>query len=999
MRKLVVVVIVAFATAAIGQDAPTWSRRYANAQRIGGIEPFGDGYALALDRGAADCLAEIAANGNGLRQNCVDGAPTNLATAKDALFLYGNRLTGAEPHPWAGKFDGQLQVVWSRRIDAPEKLVIYDGAATTDGGLVLIGGYGENCKPGCPMQRASGVVKLAADGSLQWFRVLDETGYEIATSIRAYADGYVTAVAGQNNRLRVTRVDRDGAPVWSCWLRDVMGKPHLAVLSGGDIIVASDGATGYVVARISSAGRVVWQKQSIASTADAQAVIARRDGTFVLYGRAMVRDKWSGHLIAFDGNGGVLWQRAILFGPEMVTESVNAAGDGSLLVAIGNESHAELHKFSPAGDVPAALIPITIVSDVAFTPLRSVPVTATVDSSRIEMQTADDPLSAHAQTIVTENVQPAHAAAPVVTATPMKPEQQAALATAQRGIDEEDALRKHVVELLSARNFAELDRLGREFRETNATFPSALSKLAALYQAASTPALEYGDAQQHLKLVEDWMKASPASATAAAAAADTYIEYAWEARGKSTAEAVTSEAWKNFERLLGRASEILSASKSFAQDDPGYQSDRVDIAGAGCDRLEDVVHDPHFSRLSDWSMWRSAANFMLPRWCGTPGAYRRFAEYAAASTRADYGDGLYALLAFDAVRREHDRSTIAEYKFEWPRIRQGFRDIIKRFPDAPYGYHRLAFLAWFFDDRAAAKQMFDTPWLVWSSFARDIWPDYGQFEQARRWAAEQPARSFVTSNEAKSSPANASALRKVPESSTSWIAAGAANWPPILLVSDVTLQDGTSQHPAAFLLQTKNGVVAVSALTAFGTVQHREAHDGFPALTLVVPMPLAVFRAKLASWTVATPAKTPRKFTVASIDPKANVGSNAVVLTLAPGSGKLPAKVLEPRTGPPSYSGRVYIVGCRPQSEPCAQSAFPATVSGGGSGAGEVRLSLVLDDAVSWSDLVGGPVIDENGHVIGVVDGPSGNFSLQDKPGTVRVDIDEINSLLARAGV
>jgi len=418
-----------------------------------------------------------------------------------------------------------------------------------------------------------------------------------------------------------------------------------------------------------------------------------------------------------------------------------------------------------------------------------------------------------------------------------------------------------------------------------------------------------------------------------------------------------------------------------------------------CDNLEAVAYDSRLKEFPYHPLWRIAANYFLPRWCRNEDAERKFAEYAANSTKKKLGEGLYGFIAWDVfVKERGNRQKFGAYKFEWPRIRQGLLDLIDRYPSALLFYHRLAFFAQYYDDRATARMLFEKAQLVWSSAAAEIWGNRGYYEQARQWAAVKPAEPFIARGTPQSSSSNAKAL----DESTSWVASAASKWPPLFLINRVRLSDGLEYFFNSFLVSSAKGVVAVTALTKFGKEQSYMSNISRKPAVFVTAMPLTTFRAKMQEWTIYAPQKPQLKISPALIEPKTNPENyEGVVVTFDP-STKLPAvRVLKRYESPPATEFphfRVYVVACRPGQAPCQQAAFAGETKSGGVGSNGQRVFVFqLDDPVPWGELIGSPVINEDGNVIAVVTSPSEPVARANDE-TTFIAGEDVNSVLVRAG-
>ena len=286
---------------------------------------------------------------------------------------------------------------------------------------------------------------------------------------------------------------------------------------------------------------------------------------------------------------------------------------------------------------------------------------------------------------------------------------------------------------------------------------------------------------------------------------------------------------------------------------------RIQLAGTSCDNIDTVAHDPHLRQFTYPQLWRNAALFFLPRWCGSPDQLRKFAEYAADSTKNSLGQSLYALIAWDTVAQERsDRQALSAYRFDWPRIRQGFLDLLDRYPDALLMYQRFAYLAQFFEDRATARMIFAKPQAVWSTAAEEVWGVRDDYDVARRWADTQPAQTFVNGPGAKQSHGTGVA---VGDESTSWIAGGASKWPPLFLVNDVKTSDGLQYLFNSFLVRSNSGIVGITALTKFGKQQTYTSGSGKQAIFVTaISRPFSARTSRTGR--CISPAKRPSRFSV-----------------------------------------------------------------------------------------------------------------------------------------
>ena len=98
------------------------------------------------------------------------------------------------------------------------------------------------------------------------------------------------------------------------------------------------------------------------------------------------------------------------------------------------------------------------------------------------------------------------------------------------------------------RNFAALDAIANQVRESKERFPGGDWKLFVFYQSLARPKLSVTATEPqwnaHLKNFENWIKAAPKSQTARIASANSWVEYAKLAR-------IADRDWREFDKDVG----------------------------------------------------------------------------------------------------------------------------------------------------------------------------------------------------------------------------------------------------------------------------------------------------------------------------------------------------------------------------------------------------------------------------------------------------------------
>ena len=213
-----------------------------------------------------------------------------------------------------------------------------------------------------------------------------------------------------------------------------------------------------------------------------------------------------------------------------------------------------------------------------------------------------------------------------------------------------------------------------------------------------------------------------------------------------------------------------------------------------------------------------------------------------------------------------------------------------------------------------------------------------------------------------------------------WVELAPREWPQIVLPGE-TLVHGAAQAARTvnnFLLVDEHSrIVGIGFTRAFATPAFP---GGRPAAPDEVRRQL---RATLASWSMGVGAgKTPRAvFTQLHGGSAGDPKSEAVMLDAAPPLtpySPLPAAPLRVRALPFQKDMKIFVVGTLPIHPGEKQSVYTGKLHG--TLDAQRSLDLEMDAPINPDALVGSPVLDEGGHLTGVV---NGTFDTPDKNGQI----------------
>jgi len=188
------------------------------------------------------------------------------------------------------------------------------GILTTADGGFLVMGTATGFTAGGDMEPC--LIKLAADGSVQWGKAYNPIGLTALNSICQAPDGGYLMAGGSQASVWLAKTDSAGEPVWQKSLANdlIYESVYYAVFPAGDAgyfvvgsTISGDFANTWVV-KFSSSGDVIWQRAfGLDNGNPGKCGEATADGGFVVAGLS-----GSNKVVAFkvDALGDISWQKA-----------------------------------------------------------------------------------------------------------------------------------------------------------------------------------------------------------------------------------------------------------------------------------------------------------------------------------------------------------------------------------------------------------------------------------------------------------------------------------------------------------------------------------------------------------------------------------------------------------------------------------------------------------------------------------------------------------------
>jgi hypothetical protein len=300
-----------------------------------------------------------------------------------------------------------------------------------------------------------------------------------------------------------------------------------------------------------------------------------------------------------------------------------------------------------------------------------------------------------------------------------------------------------------AEDFSQLERVSRDYRTSKARTSSGLWKLTIFYAGiggaisahAKTkiddegpPSDEQEVAFRELEgITERWARRYPDSPSAYIALSMVHIGHAWAYRGPGYASTVKPEAWTPFQKYVALARQSLEAHKSVAAGDPRWYETMLVVARAENwkrDRFDSLLEEALDKEPLFYQTYFSALEYLLPKWHGGMRDLEEFARYAVERTSKEEGRGMYARIYWDASQTEFGNELFTGSFAAWPRMKEGFEDIIARYPDA-WNFNNYAKFACLADDKPKTRELLKR---TESAIVFEAWQPQSLLRQCSDWA-------------------------------------------------------------------------------------------------------------------------------------------------------------------------------------------------------------------------------------------------------------------------
>jgi tetratricopeptide (TPR) repeat protein len=292
-------------------------------------------------------------------------------------------------------------------------------------------------------------------------------------------------------------------------------------------------------------------------------------------------------------------------------------------------------------------------------------------------------------------------------------------------------------EALTHRDFDLIDRAADAARVSKEKVSGGYWKLQKLYVGLETPFTATSDYEwkQHLELLKEWVAAKPNSLTAKAALAQSYVQFAWRARGGGFANTVSQENWERFYERLDYAYAVLTTNIDRGQQVcPKWYSVMQQIAlGQGWDRktyenlFAQAVREPTW-----YDAYRQKAIYLLPQWHGKPGELEGYVNSFAQNGNGNDSALLYFMLNESAGMFDWNEKQKPAAHYDV--LKKGFLELQKTYGANLRDTNWACYKAVLANDRLFARELFTQ---LKDNADLKIWDKKEFFDAAKQFASIQ----------------------------------------------------------------------------------------------------------------------------------------------------------------------------------------------------------------------------------------------------------------------
>ncbi|MGO1071017.1 hypothetical protein [Lysobacter sp. CA199] len=230
----------------------------------------------------------------------------------------------------------------------------------------------------------------------------------------------------------------------------------------------------------------------------------------------------------------------------------------------------------------------------------------------------------------------------------------------------------------------------RDYVEKSRRTPSGVWMSSIFFSGVSAGLLENVPEEakaHHWQWLEqqtlNWAREAPDSPLPRLLHADVLLDHAWNIRGNLYVAKTPKSVWKPFLATLEGGLKYLDHERAVASHAPEYYWLTLKLMRGskhGGDPLA-VLEQSERAFPGHYPSYFAMFITLLPKWDGSVEHIEAFAESAAQRTRKTEGDSMYARIYWYAAQTYYRSNLFDATDVRWDRMKQGFEDVLKRYPD------------------------------------------------------------------------------------------------------------------------------------------------------------------------------------------------------------------------------------------------------------------------------------------------------------------------------
>lgn len=292
-------------------------------------------------------------------------------------------------------------------------------------------------------------------------------------------------------------------------------------------------------------------------------------------------------------------------------------------------------------------------------------------------------------------------------------------------------------------DFAALDKMNAAYRQPGPLETNARNRLD-YFRRGTSAVFSYVVKNSEAYLSEldaltlQWARDNPQSAYAHILHARSLLAHAQSYRGTSYVKDVPPEAWAYYQRYVDQAFAYVKQHMDLVSTDSSGHLVLLEIGrGLSWDqaRMEAIAEAGIARNPDDIQLYFMVALGLVPKWGGNPKVLDTYIRKVTAATSAKFGAGMYARLYADAMDNQFGAALFESSYADWDRMKQGYEDMLARYPDGAARRNNYAYVACIAKDRPTLQRLLGE---IGTGFIAGSWGVNPQraFETCTKWAQQ-----------------------------------------------------------------------------------------------------------------------------------------------------------------------------------------------------------------------------------------------------------------------